>query len=112
MRVITDAEPLGAPPAPVSLAIGVFDGVHIGHAAVIRRMREAASGSGSIPVIVTFDRHPTAVIAPDRAPPMIYPLWRRLDALTELGAEVALVFTFDLAFSRQPAEAFLERLLK
>jgi riboflavin kinase/FMN adenylyltransferase len=111
MRVITDAEPLGAPPPPVSLAIGVFDGVHIGHAAVVRRMLADARTTAAVPVVVTFDRHPYATLAPDRTPPMIYPLWRRLDALAELGAELALVFRFDLAFSRQSAESFLERLL-
>lgn len=111
MKVLREAEPTGDPAVPVSLAIGVFDGVHRGHAEVVRRTLARSQAGAGIPVAVTFDRHPQAVLAPDRAPPMLVPLWRRLEALEALGMPVALVYAFDLEFSRQPAGRFVERLL-
>ncbi|MCC7373301.1 MAG: riboflavin biosynthesis protein RibF [Verrucomicrobiales bacterium] len=112
MKVLADAEPLGAPPLPASLAIGVFDGVHLGHAAVIRQTLAEARASSGVAVAVTFDRHPDAIVAPDRTPPLLYPLWRRLEALESLGITTALVFPFDAEFRAQPAEAFVQRLTR
>jgi riboflavin kinase/FMN adenylyltransferase len=111
MKFMTNAGPVGEPPQPVSLAVGVFDGAHLGHASVIQETLREAKRHGGVAVAVTFDRHPTSVLAPDRAPPMIYPLWRRLEALEDLGMGAALVFAFDEEFSRQPATVFVERLL-
>lgn len=111
MRVLSDAVPLGDPPSPVCLAIGVFDGVHRGHAAVIGRMLQEARTGGAVSVVVTFDRHPQAVVCPEQAPGMVYPLWRRLEAIRGLGADAALVFPFDAEFSRQTAEQFVQRLV-
>ena len=112
MRILADAVPLGAPPGPVSLAVGVFDGVHLGHRAVIQRTIEDARSAGGVAVVVTFDRHPSAVLAPASAPQMLLPLWRRLEAIGESGVEATLVFAFDEEFSRQPAAAFVERLVR
>lgn len=112
MKVLTDAEPQGIPPQPACLAIGVFDGVHLGHAAVIRQTLADARATSGIAVAVTFDRHPDAIVAPERTPPLLYPLWRRLEALTSLGVSTALVFPFDAEFRSQPAEAFVERLTR
>jgi riboflavin kinase/FMN adenylyltransferase len=112
MKVLVDAEPLGCPAAPASLAIGVFDGVHLGHAAVIRQTLKEARASSGVAVAVTFDRHPDAIVAPDRTPPLLYPLWRRLEALESLGITTALVFPFDAEFRAQPAEAFVNRLTR
>lgn len=110
MRILTDVERLGDPPGPVHLALGVFDGVHLGHQMVIRQTLEDARTSAGACVVVTFDRHPAAVVDPANAPGMIQPLWRRLEAIAEIGVDAALVFPFDEAFSRQPAEAFIQRL--
>ncbi|MBL9134624.1 MAG: riboflavin biosynthesis protein RibF [Verrucomicrobiales bacterium] len=112
MKVLTDAEPLGSPPQPASLAIGVFDGVHLGHASVIRQTLADARAVSGIAVAVTFDRHPDAIVAPERTPPLLYPLWRRLDALASLGISTALVFPFDAKFRAQPAETFVDRLTR
>lgn len=113
MRVLAEASPLGPASSRgrVAVAIGVFDGVHRGHATVVGRMVEDSRARNVPAVVVTFDRHPGLVLAPGRAPLMVYPLWRRLEALEALGVETALVFTFDEAFSRQSPEVFLRRLL-
>jgi riboflavin kinase/FMN adenylyltransferase len=112
MRILDEAQSLGTPPEPVCLAIGVFDGVHLGHVQVIRQMLADARKDRCSSVVVTFDRHPNAVVAPERTPPMIYPLWKRLDTVARLGVEAALVFQFDHAFSRQSGSDFVERLLR
>ena len=110
MRILTDAAPLGDDAPPVHLALGVFDGVHLGHQMVIRQSLADAEESGGVAVVVTFDRHPASIVDPASAPPLVQPLWRRLDAIEETGVENVLVFTFDEAFSRQAGETFVSRL--
>lgn len=110
MKILSDAERVGGFPGPVHLAMGVFDGVHLGHQMVIRQTLEDAKADQGASVVVTFDRHPAVVVDPANAPGMIQPLWRRLEAMAEVGVDAALVFEFDEAFSRQPAEAFVRRL--
>jgi riboflavin kinase/FMN adenylyltransferase len=95
----------------VSLAIGVFDGVHRGHREVLSRTLAEARSRQGVAVAVTFDRHPNAVLAPERTPLLLWPVWRRLDAFAELGFDAALVFVFDAGFSRQSAGEFLDRLI-
>lgn len=112
MRILSDAEAISDPPVPVSLALGVFDGVHLGHQMVIRQTMADAQEVGGQSVVVTFDRHPNSVVSPDRAPGMLQPLWRRLRAIEELGVDAALVFTFDEDFSRQAAPEFVRRLIQ
>jgi len=110
MRILSEAEPVGEPSGPVHLALGVFDGVHLGHQMVIRQTLEDAKAAGEPCVVATFDRHPAAVLDPANAPGMIQPLWRRLEAIAEIGIDAALVFSFDEPFSRQSADAFIRRL--
>jgi riboflavin kinase/FMN adenylyltransferase len=110
MRVIRRGAELEPPGAPVCLALGFFDGVHLGHQAVLARTVADARESGAIPVAVTFDQHPSVVVAPERAPALIYPLERRLQALEERGMGAALLIHFDAAFSRLDPEAFVRNL--
>lgn len=110
MRIIHQPAELEAQGRPVCAAIGVFDGVHRGHQAVIgHAVREAARLQG-VSVVITFDRHPRRVVDPARAPALIQPLSRKLAALEALGAEAALVFHFDHTFSLQSAETFVQSL--
>ncbi len=110
MKILSQAEPLGGSSGPVHLALGVFDGVHLGHQMVIRQTVEDARASRGVCAVVTFDRHPASIVDPANAPGMIQPLWRRLGAIEELEVDAALVLTFDEALSRQSAEAFIQRL--
>lgn len=110
MKILSEAGLPGMAQGPACLAIGVFDGVHLGHRAVIRQTLSEARRKGGAAIAITFDRHPAAIVAPDRKPPLLCPVWRKLEALAELGLDAAVVYSFDEHFSRQSAGEFVDRL--
>jgi riboflavin kinase/FMN adenylyltransferase len=94
----------------VCVAIGVFDGVHLGHQQIIRQTVADARQHDAIALVVTFDRHPSTVVAPDRVPPLIYSLPQKFAAIESLGADTLLLIHFDRAFSEQTGETFIRGL--
>lgn len=92
---------------PTAVAIGKFDGVHAGHRAVIDRLKETASASGSRAVAVTFDRNPLAILRPDRCPENVVTVPRKLELLGELGLDATLMLTFDEELAARSAEDFV-----
>ena len=98
-----------APPSVV--AQGTFDGIHLGHQAVIRTAVERARALGVRPVAVTFDPNPLAVLRPAEAPPELLPLDERLERIAELGPEVCLVIPFTAEFAQVEAEAYVRDVL-
>lgn len=107
METLRAIEELARVPGPVHLAIGVFDGVHVGHQAVIGTALRQAGGSA---VVVTFDPHPARVLRPDRAPPLLTSTRHKLKLLERLGVGRVLVLAFDDAFAATEAEDFVHRL--
>ncbi|MEV4774478.1 bifunctional riboflavin kinase/FAD synthetase [Microbacterium sp. LWH12-1.2] len=93
------------------VAIGKFDGVHAGHRAVIRRLKEEAAASGARAVAVTFDRNPLAVLRPDRCPENVVTVERKLELLGELDLNATLLLTFDEDMAARSAEAFVAEIL-
>lgn len=91
--------------------IGTFDGVHLGHQEVINTARQLATAKGLPLVIVTFDRHPAAILRPDRKPPSIQGISENLMAFEASGADVCLVLTFNQDFAETSAETFYEEIL-
>ena len=112
MNIIRTAKELNAGQHKVSLAIGFFDGVHLGHQQIIRQTIADARQPDGLALVVTFDRHPNAVVAPARVPPLIYSLSQKLRALEGLGADALLLIPFDKAFSEQPGEQFIRALVR
>lgn len=112
MNVLTTAAELRASPRKVCVAIGVFDGAHLGHQQVIRQTLADARQQEGVPVVITFDRHPNAVVAPDRVPPMLYSLPQKLRAIESLGIANTLLLHFDRAFSQQTGEQFIRALAR
>jgi riboflavin kinase/FMN adenylyltransferase len=112
MKVIFDAAALEPGSRPVCAAIGVFDGVHLGHQHVLRQTISEAARHQAIPTVVTFDRHPNAVVAPANVPPLIYPLAKKLEVIASFGVEAAYVIRFDKTFSQIPGEPFVRGLAR
>lgn len=90
-----------------SVALGVFDGVHLGHRAVIR----AAVENGRLPTVLTFGNHPATVLDPASAPSRLTSLERRLELISDLGVEVAAVIPFDDDLRLTGADEFIARYL-
>ncbi len=85
MKIIHAATELAAGGRKVCVAIGVFDGVHLGHQQIIRQTIADARQHDAIALVITFDRHPNAVVAPGRVPPLIYPLSQKIRVIESLA---------------------------
>jgi riboflavin kinase/FMN adenylyltransferase len=99
------------PAAPVALTIGNFDGVHLGHRAMVGLLTDAASQRQLVSCVMTFEPHPREFFAPDRAPTRLTSLREKLELLAQLGVEQVHVRRFDYDFARISAEAFVEEVL-
>jgi len=93
------------------VTLGNFDGAHLGHQAIIRRAVERADVVGGRAVALTFEPHPIAVLAPDRAPPMIQPLHDRLASLRDLDIATTILQRFTLRFAALDPEVFVRDFL-
>jgi riboflavin kinase/FMN adenylyltransferase len=94
------------------VCIGTFDGVHIGHQEVIRRAVDVSRGTEQPCVLVTFDRHPAAVLAPSKCPKLVAPLQENLRQFERLGVSATVVLPFNAWLSRMSASTFLEDILR
>jgi riboflavin kinase/FMN adenylyltransferase len=112
MKIIHAANELGNGRCKVCLAIGVFDGVHLGHQQIIRQTVSDARGHDALALVVTFDRHPSTIVAPDRAPPQIFSRSQKIRALAALGADALLEIPFDRPFSETSGEVFIRGLVQ
>lgn len=102
-----------APPErrPSAVALGVFDGVHLGHRAILGAAVAQARAVSATAVVCTFDPHPLEVLQPDRAPLAITTLDERLALIAETGIDVAVVLPFDKELAAVEPEAFVKDVL-
>ena len=110
MKIIHAANELGNGSRKVCVAIGVFDGVHLGHQQIIRQTVADAHSHGALALVVTFDKHPSVIVAPDKAPPQIFSRPQKLRAIEALGADALLEIPFDKPFSEKSGEVFVREL--
>lgn len=112
MQLIHRAQELDAGGRKVCLAIGFFDGVHLGHQEIIQKTISDASEQRGLSLILTFDRHPATIVAPERAPKLIYSLPQKMRTVASLGPDVLLLIHFDAGFSAQTGEQFIRSLAR
>ncbi len=94
-----------------SVSVGNFDGVHRGHSAILRRLLSHAHEVGGPAVVFTFHPHPLAVLRPDRAPPCLMSLDRKLALFEDMGIEAIVVNPTNRSFLHLSAKEFLDRVL-
>ncbi len=112
MQVLADIADLGGLPGPLHLAVGMFDGLHLGHRAVIDEAKASQAKAGGSVVVVTFDPHPVEVLAPDQAPRLLTDTPHKLLILErEFAIRRVLLVRFDHAFARLDGEEFVRKLL-
>ncbi|HET8526024.1 MAG TPA: bifunctional riboflavin kinase/FAD synthetase [Actinomycetota bacterium] len=111
MERLHGLEALPRPGGPAVVTVGFFDGVHVGHRAVLRRTVDAARQREIPSVAVTFDRHPREVLTPGQEPRLLTTVQRKADLIDEAGIDALLVLEFTEDFSRWPAEDFIARVL-
>jgi len=110
VKIVHSPQELHTIGGKVCVAIGFFDGVHLGHQQIIRQTVTDARRHEAAAAVMTFDCHPNTIVAPSRVPPLIYSLPQRLRVIASLGADALVVMHFDKAFSEKPAEAFIREL--
>lgn len=112
MKIFHAAQNLKPRRRKVCLAIGFFDGVHLGHQQIIRQTLADARQHNALALVLTFDRHPSTVVAPDRVPPLIQSLPQKVRAIAAAGADALLLLHFDQELSRQNGETFVRWLVR
>ena len=96
---------------PIALTIGNFDGVHLGHQAMLAKLRDAAARHGVAPCVMTFEPHPREFFSPDQAPTRLTSLREKLELIAAHGVEHAIVCRFNYEFAQHTAQDFIERTL-
>lgn len=94
-----------------AITIGNFDGVHLGHQAMLARLRARAASVGGAPTVLTFEPHPREVFTPDSAPTRLTSLREKLEILRDLGVAHVHVCRFARAFAALTAQEFVRRIL-
>ena len=110
-EVLVGIDALSPPSTGSAVTIGTFDGVHLGHRALIAFTIAAALERGLSPVVLTWDRHPAATLRPEKAPPMLSSPERKIELLKETGPDVIAVLPFDVPLSQRDPESFVEDVL-
>lgn len=111
MEIMTEADPLLPPAGGSAVTIGAYDGVHLGHRALLAELRARADADGLATVVVTFDRHPASVVRPDSAPKLLCDLDQKLELLASAGVDRTVVVRFDEDRANETAEDFVTSVL-
>jgi riboflavin kinase/FMN adenylyltransferase len=94
------------------LTIGNFDGIHLGHRAILETVIARARALGGVSVLYTFDPHPRKVLRPDQAPDLLATMDQKIEILEDLGLDVLIVEHFDRAFARTEPKVFIREYIR
>ena len=111
MRYVAGIAALREPIERPVLTVGNFDGIHLGHRAILDTVRSRARALGGAAVVYTFDPHPRKVLQPDRATKLLTTLEQRLELLEQTGVDVVVVERFTRDFARTSAEDFIREVI-
>jgi riboflavin kinase/FMN adenylyltransferase len=111
VQILTDTTVPAWPGQRAVITIGAYDGVHLGHRAVIAQVRQHARALGAKSVVVTFDRHPAAVVRPESAPKLLTDLDQKLERLADTGVDATMLVHFDQQRSLESARDFVDEVL-
>jgi riboflavin kinase/FMN adenylyltransferase len=109
--VITNVDSALWPGERTVVTIGAYDGVHLGHQAVIEHVRTIAADLGARSVVLTFDKHPAMIVRPESAPQLLTNNQQRLELLARTGVDATVVMSFDDTQAHETPESFVERVL-
>ncbi len=109
MQIIRQFEPIPTGTQPVYCAIGMFDGVHLGHQSVLKHVVQKAKSESGLAVVLTFKDHPADLLAPSRSPKLIYPSYYKQSLFESLGLDLAWMVPFNEQMSQFTAEDFIKR---
>jgi len=112
METVRSISELSKLRGPLFLAIGVFDGMHLGHQAVISTSAEHARSVNGTPVVVTFDPHPEKILRPATAPHLLTATQHKIGLIRDLGVGHLLIIAFDKRFAATEPEDFVQQLVK
>jgi riboflavin kinase/FMN adenylyltransferase len=111
LRVIPGAEAIDEPLVRPVLTVGNFDGIHLGHRAILETVVDRARALRGQAVVYTFEPHPRKVLQPERAPGLLITLEQKLELLEQAGVDAAVVEPFSLEFARTSADRFVREIL-
>ena len=112
MQVLRSIDALSSLPGPLALAVGVFDGIHLGHQEVIRAAQEHATQHHGTAVVVTFDPHPAQVLRPGSAPKLLCGPHHQQLILAQNGIDCLLACPFTTETAKTPARDFILQLVR
>ncbi len=111
MRVISDLQEIGTLPARSVVTIGNFDGVHLAHQTLLRRVVEVARPQGMLATAITFEPHPIKILSPDHAPKLLTPLARKIELIESVGIDLLVVLPFTRELARKSPLEFVRQVL-
>ncbi|MGB0114362.1 MAG: bifunctional riboflavin kinase/FAD synthetase [Ilumatobacteraceae bacterium] len=111
MLVVTDLERQPWADRRAVITIGAYDGVHLGHQAVIAQVRARAAEIDGVSVVVTFDKHPASVVRPESAPKLLTTAAQKMELLEATGVDAVVVVPFDEQQAAESPESFVDRVL-
>jgi riboflavin kinase/FMN adenylyltransferase len=111
MEIILGLEQLKRPLRNPVVTLGNFDGVHLGHQRILRRVKEEASKIAGEAVVITFEPHPLKILAPERCPPLLSSFRKKMMLIEKSGIETVLCIQFSLLFSRITPFVFVRSIL-
>ncbi|MGH2748293.1 MAG: bifunctional riboflavin kinase/FAD synthetase [Actinomycetota bacterium] len=111
MKTLFGRDALAVTEQGSAVTIGTFDGVHVGHRALIARTLDASRAQELESVVVTWDRHPAATLRPDAVPPLLTTPERKVELIEECGVDTLAILPFDRELSSWPPERFVEDVL-